>query len=138
MMCVIVIESAADGVDPQWNSNAPACRSTRSGDLVAPPHSQASIAVSINDSNWTAPNASPDLRQQIGQKLSLQPSGGLRTVPIAAVVLTGGAIAGMLTLHKCQPFTLLATPHVHAVLDANPVFEFLNRIIVSRPTLRAA
>ena len=137
-MRAIVLGSAAGGAYPQWNSNAAACRRARSGDPAARPRSQASLAVSADDRNWVVLNASPDLRQQIETTPPLQPSDGLRTSPIAAVVLTGGdvdAIAGLLTLRERQPFTLLATPRVHAVLDANPVFEVLDRTIVSRRAL---
>ena len=68
----------------------------------------------------------------------LQPNHGLRSSPIAAVVQTGGdvdAIAGLLTLRERQPFTVLSTPRVHAILDANPIFEVLSRSIVQRTAL---
>ncbi|MFX7941974.1 MBL fold metallo-hydrolase, partial [Acinetobacter baumannii] len=84
---------------------------------------------------WFLLNASPDLRQQIGQIPCLHPREGLRSSPIAGVVLTGGdvdVIAGLLTLRERQPFSLLATDRIHSVLDANPIFEVLARDIVSR------
>ena len=140
-MRAIVLGSAAGGAYPQWNSNAAACRRARSGDPAAQPRSQASLAVSADDRNWVVLNASPDLRQQIETTPPLQPSDGLRTSPIAAVVLTGGdvdAIAGLLTLRERQPFTLLAAPRVHAVLDANPMFEVPGRPIISRRALPIA
>ena len=65
----------------------------------------------------------------------MQPQEGLRSSPIAAVVLTGGdvdAIAGLLTLRERQALTVLATPQVQSVLDANPVFEVLSREVVVR------
>ncbi len=65
----------------------------------------------------------------------MQPQVGLRSSPIAAVVLTGGdvdAIAGLLTLRERQPFSVLATSRVHQVLDDNPIFEVLARGIVAR------
>jgi pyrroloquinoline quinone biosynthesis protein B len=80
-------------------------------------------------------NASPDLRQQIEASDFLHPSGGLRSSPIAGVVLTGGdvdAIAGLLVLRERQPFTVYAAPRVLDVLDANPIFEVLARDIVIR------
>lgn len=82
-------------------------------------------------------NASPDLRQPIEQTPPLQPPDGLRT-PIAVVGLTGGDVDGLLTLRERQPFTLLAAPRVHAVLDANPMFEVLGRPIISRRALPIA
>ena len=134
-MRAVVLGAAAGGAFPQWNSNALACRRARAGDPQARPRTQASLAVSADDRCWVLLNASPDLRQQIEQTPALQPHEGLRSSPIAAVVLTGGdvdAIAGLLTLRERQPLTVLATPTVHAVLDANPVFEVLNRGIVKR------
>ena len=55
------------------------------------------------------------------------------------MVLTGGdvdAVAGLLTLRERQPFTVYATAPVHAVLDANPIFEVLARDVVARETLQ--
>ncbi len=134
-MRAVVLGAAAGGAFPQWNSNAAPCRRARAGDLLARPRTQASLAVSADDRHWVLLNASPDLRQQIEQTTALQPRDGLRSSPIAAVVLTGGdvdAIAGLLTLRERQALTVLATSTVHAVLDANPVFEVLARGIVAR------
>lgn len=134
-MRAVVLGAAAGGAFPQWNSNAASCNRARRGDPTARPRTQASLAVSADGLAWVLLNASPDLRQQIEQTPCLQPHRGLRSSPIAAVVLTGGdvdAIAGLLTLRERQPLTVLATPTVHAVLDANPVFEVLARGIVAR------
>ena len=134
-MRAIVLGAAAGGGFPQWNSNGPGCRRARAGDPAAPPRTQAGLAVSGDGRAWTLLNASPDLRQQIERTPALHPQSGLRSTPIAAVVLTGGevdAIAGLLTLRERQPFTLFATANVHAVLDANPVFEVLARDVVER------
>ena len=134
-MRAVVLGAAAGGAFPQWNSNAEGCRRARAGDPAARPRTQASLAVSADGRNWVVLNASPDLRQQIEQTPAMQPQQGLRSSPIAAVVLTGGdvdAIAGLLTLRERQAFTVMATPRVHAVLDANPVFEVLSREVVVR------
>jgi len=134
-MRAVVLGAAAGGAFPQWNSNAQPCRRARSGDPAARPRTHASVAVSADGQHWLLLNASPDLRQQIEQTPALQPSGDLRSTPIAAVILTGGdvdAIAGLLTLREREAFTLLATPPVHAVLDDNPIFEVLSRDIVRR------
>ena len=134
-MRAVVLGAAAGGAFPQWNSNAAPCRRARAGDTTARPRTQASLAVSANGVDWVVLNASPDLRQQIEQTPALHPQHGVRSSPIAAVVLTGGdvdAIAGLLTLRERQPLTVLATPRVHAVLDDNPVFEVLARGIVAR------
>jgi len=104
---------------------------------MARPRGQASLAISVDDRDRVVLNASPDLRQPIEQTPPLQPPDGLRT-PIAVVGLTGGDVDGLLTLRERQPFTLLAAPRVHAVLDANPMFEVLGRPIISRRALPIA
>ncbi len=134
-MRAVVLGAAAGGAFPQWNSNAQPCRRARSGDPAARPRTQASVAISADGQNWVLLNASPDLRQQIEQTPVLQPIEGLRSTPIAAVVLTNGdvdAITGLLTLRERQAFSVLTTPAVHAVLDDNPIFEVLSRTVVAR------
>lgn len=134
-MQAVVLGAAAGGGFPQWNSNAAPCRRARAHDPAAISRTQASLAVSGDGERWFLLNASPDLRQQIGQIPCLHPREGLRSSPIAGVVLTGGdvdVIAGLLTLRERQPFSLLATDRIHSVLDANPIFEVLARDIVSR------
>jgi len=134
-MRAIVLGSAAGGGFPQWNSNAQACRRARAGEPAARPRTQASIAVSGDGPLWTVMNASPDLRQQIEATAELHPSTGLRSSPIGAVVLTGAevdCVAGLLSLRERQPFELFATARIHAVLDANPIFDVLDRNIVTR------
>ena len=133
-----VLGAAAGGGFPQWNSNAAACRRARAGDPRAKPRTQASVAVSANGTHWYLLNASPDLRQQIEATPCLQPSEGLRSSPIAGVVLTGGdvdAIAGLLTLRERHAFNLYGTARMHRVLDANPIFEVLARDVVARQTI---
>lgn len=134
-MKVIVLGAAAGGGFPQWNSYADGCRRARSGDPGAPPRTQASLAVSRDGERWFLLNASPDLRQQINDTPALHPSEGLRHSPIVGVVLTGGdvdVIAGLLTLRERQALTIHATQRIHAVLDANPIFEVLARDVVTR------
>jgi pyrroloquinoline quinone biosynthesis protein B len=135
-MLAAILGAAAGGGFPQWNSNAPGCRRARVGDASARPRTQASVAVSGDGgTSWVLLNASPDLRQQIEANDFLHPRSGLRSTPIAAVVLTGGdvdAIAGLLVLRERQPFTILAAPRVLDVLNANPIFEVLDRDIVAR------
>lgn len=134
-MRVVVLGAAAGGGFPQWNSNADACRRARAGDPAARPRTQASIAVAGAGPLWTVVNASPDLRQQIEATPELQPQSGLRSTPIGAVVLTSGevdCIAGLLHLREQQPFALLATARIQCGLDANPIFEVLDRALVRR------
>jgi pyrroloquinoline quinone biosynthesis protein B len=137
---VVVLGSAAGGGFPQWNSNGAGCRRARAGDPAAEPRTQAGLAVSADGERWFLINASPDLREQIGRSLFLHPrqpadGGAQRHSPIAGVILTGAdvdAVAGLLNLRERQPFTLYATERVLAVLDANPIFEVLNREVVGR------
>jgi pyrroloquinoline quinone biosynthesis protein B len=135
LMRVVVLGSAAGGGFPQWNSNTPACRRARRHDAAARPATQAGLAVTADDERWALFNAAPDLRTQIEQTPVLHPRAGLRSSPISAVVLTGSdvdAIAGLLTLRERHPFSVYATRRIHAVLDANPIFEVLDRGIVPR------
>jgi len=135
---VVVLGSAAGGGFPQWNSNTPACRRAWSGDAAAKPRTQASLAVSVDLENWFLLNASPDLRAQIGATECLRPRQGLRSSPIAGVVLTGGdvdAVAGLLTMRERHPFALCATSEVQAVLDANSIFRVLAPDCVERRVL---
>jgi pyrroloquinoline quinone biosynthesis protein B len=137
-MRAIVLGSAAGGGFPQWNSNAEACRRARAGDPAARPRTQASLAVAGLGPFWTLLNASPDLRQQIEATPELHPATALRSSPIGAVVLTSGevdCVAGLLNLRERQPFELFATARIHAVLDANPIFNVLARDIVTRRVL---
>ena len=53
---------------------------------------QSSIAVSGDGTHWFLFNASPDLRQQINATPQLHPNHGLRTSPIAGVVLTNADV----------------------------------------------
>jgi pyrroloquinoline quinone biosynthesis protein B len=130
-----ILGAAAGGGFPQWNSNAIGCRRARAGDPQATPRTQASIAVSADGHWWFLFNASPDLRHQIEATPCLHPRHGLRSSPIAGVVLTGAdvdAIAGLLTLRERQSFTIYGTARMHEVLDANPIFEVLARDVVAR------
>jgi pyrroloquinoline quinone biosynthesis protein B len=137
-MRVRVLGAAAGGGFPQWNAHSEACRRARAGDPAAPRATQASLAVSAHGERWVIVNASPDLREQIEASPALHPSHGLRSSPIAAVVLTNGdvdAIAGLLHLREGTAFALYAHRRVHAVLDRNPVFEVIDRAIVPRRAL---
>jgi pyrroloquinoline quinone biosynthesis protein B len=135
---IIVLGSAAGGGVPQWNCNGPVSRAAR-GREPGLARTQASIAVSSDGRSWAIVNASPDLRQQILTNERLWPdSQRLRDSPIKAVLLTGGEVdnvAGLLSLRERQPFSLWGTEQVLANLDANPIFEALERSIVERRPL---
>lgn len=136
MLDIIVLGSGAGGGFPQWNSNAPACRAAREGRI--PSRSQASLAVSADGRNWFVLNASPDLRAQILATPELHAQEAVRSTPIQGVILTNGeidSITGLLTLREREAFTLYGTAATLAQLDANPIFEAINRAIVPRLTL---
>ncbi len=138
MVRVVVLGSAAGGGFPQWNSNAPACRRARAHDQAASPRSQASLAVSQNERDWFVLNASPDLRLQIEATPCLYPREGLRSSPVAGVVVTGGdvdAIAGLLHLRERHAFSLYAPSRVLAIIAANPIFDVLAPDCVRRVEL---
>ncbi len=134
-MRAVILGAAAGGGFPQWNSNAEPCRRARAGDPAAKPRNQASLAVSADERHWFILNATPDLREQIARFPFLHPQHGLRSTPIAGVILTDGnvdAIAGLLNLREREAFTVYATASVLGVLDENPIFEVLARDVVKR------
>lgn len=88
----------------------------------------------MDGERWALVNASPDIGRQLLATPALHPK-ALRHTPIEAVLITNGDIdhiAGLLTLREKQPFALLATAEIHRVLDANPIFEALDRSLVAR------
>jgi pyrroloquinoline quinone biosynthesis protein B len=138
MLEAVVLGSAAGGGFPQWNSSAPACRRARRGDATAVARSQASPAVSANRRDWFVLNASPDLRLQIEATAPLHPGEGLRSSPIAGVLIPGGdvdAIAGLLHLRERHRFSVYAPARVLAVIAANPIFDVLAPDCVERVEL---
>jgi pyrroloquinoline quinone biosynthesis protein B len=95
--------------------------------------------VSGNGRNWYLLNASPDIRQQIEQTPCLHPQGDLpRHSPIVGVILTNADVdhvAGLLSLRERHPLTLYGTERVLSVLDANAIFNVLDRSLVMRRPL---
>jgi pyrroloquinoline quinone biosynthesis protein B len=135
-----VIGSAAGGGFPQWNCNYRLSRAARAGSEGVMSRTQSSLAASADGKGWVLFNASPDIRQQIAETPELQPAadGPPRSTPIRAVVLTNADvdhIAGLLSLRERQPFALYATKEVLAVLEANSIFNVLDREIVPRRIL---
>lgn len=127
-----ILGAAAGGGLPQWNCGCRNCNLARAGTIQS--QTQSSLAVSPDGKSWAVLNASPDIREQLARSPELHPT-GLRSLPLSAVLVTNGDIdhvAGLLTLREMQPFTLFATPGIHEVLDANPIFEALNRAVVAR------
>jgi len=127
-----ILGAAAGGGLPQWNCGCDNCALARRGDI--PAQTQSSLAVSADGEAWAILNASPDIRDQLARTPELHPT-GLRKMPLRSVLVTNGDIdhiAGLLTLREMQPFTLFATPQIHEVLRANPVFDALNDSVVDR------
>ena len=135
MLHAVVLGAAAGGGFPQWNSNAPGCRRARAGDPGARARTQASLAVSANQRDWFLLNASPDLRSQIEATAVLHPQRGLRSSPIAGVVVTNAdvdAIAGLLHLRERHQLAVYAPRRVLDAIAANPIFGVLSPDCVSR------
>jgi pyrroloquinoline quinone biosynthesis protein B len=136
-MHIKVLGSAAGGGFPQWNCNGPMSSRVRRGEPGFRARTQSSLAVSSNGRDWALLNASPDLRQQINDTPELWPAaeGPLRASPIKAVVLTNADvdhIIGLINLREGQPFSLYASDRVMATINANSVFNVLNRQKVPR------
>ncbi len=135
-----IIGSAAGGGFPQWNCNYRLSRGAWDGATNVVPRTQSSLAASANGKDWVLFNTSPDIRQQIAATSDLQPRayGPLRATPIRAVVLTNADvdhIAGLLSLREREPFAIYAAHRVLEVLDANSIFNVLDRSIVERREL---
>jgi len=135
MLRIVVLGAAAGGGVPQWNCGCPVCRAARDGhpELRS---TQASIAISADDSHWFLINASPDLRQQLIAAKQLHPKpGSLRHSPITGVILTNGeidAVTGLLSMREGSPFTIYAHAKVLAILKSNSIFNVLNEKLVRR------
>ena len=135
-MKILVLGSAAGGGFPQWNCNCSNSSEARKNPKRAIPRTQSSIAVSADDGkNWFLFNASPDLRQQINDNVSLQPKNGIRHSPILGAFITNGDIdhiAGLLNLRESHPLSIYATKKVLSILNTNTVFNVLNPDFVDR------
>jgi pyrroloquinoline quinone biosynthesis protein B len=137
-LTAIVLGAAAGGGYPQWNCRCAVCRLAWSSDERTKARTQASLAMSADGERWTLLNASPDLRAQLLATRCLQPRGGTRDSPIAAVVLTGAEVdqvAGLLTLRERQAFTVFATAETLAALTDNPIFGVLAPDLVTRKSV---
>jgi pyrroloquinoline quinone biosynthesis protein B len=134
-LTAIVLGAAGGGGYPQWNCRCPVCELAWAGDARVKPRTQAGLAVSADGEQWVLLNAAPDLRAQLLATPMLQPRAGVRSSPIAAVVLTGAEIdqvAGLLTLRERGAFAVCATADTMAALNANPIFGVLTPDLVMR------
>lgn len=123
-MKAIILGAAAGGGFPQWNCRCQICALAWDRDPRAPWRTQASLAVTLDGTNWTVLNASPDLGSQIRATPALWPRGG-RHSPISAAILSSAEIdhvTGLLSLRERHPFDLVALPPVLDAIAANPIF----------------
>jgi len=127
-MRIHVLGAGAGGGFPQWNCGCRNCRGLREDTIKAAPLTQASIAVSPNDTSWFLIHASPDIRTQLLGFPPLHPR-GLRDSPIAGIILTNADLdqcLGLLTLRESHPLHLYATEAVrHAFADENRLYRAL-------------
>ena len=131
-MRFLVLGASAGGGLPQWNCGCRNCQDARSGAI--PPSGQSSLAVSVDGSDWSILNASPDIRQQLLENSALHPR-SLRDTPIVSVLLTNGDIdhiAGLLSLREQTPFRLHATGDILDVLEQNRIFDAVSHELVPR------
>ena len=99
------------------------------------PRTQAGLALSVDGATWLLLNASIDLRQQILATPALQPEGEGRHSPIAAVILTNAEVdstAGLLALRERQPLAIFATQATLGAIDANRMFDAVDRALAPR------
>ena len=127
-MLIKILGSSAGGGFPQWNCNGVHSGNVRAGKSGYRSRLQSSLAVSADGVNWVLLNASPDLRQQINETPELHPSksGGLRSSPIKAVIVTNADvdhITGLINLREGQPFSIYGSDRVLATLNANSIFN---------------
>jgi pyrroloquinoline quinone biosynthesis protein B len=127
---VRVLGSAAGGGFPQWNCHCETCEAARVG-RRARPRTQSSLAIRGEEGPWFLVNASPDLREQL-EALGAPPADGLRTPPIAGVLLTDAEIdhtAGLLLMREsATPLRVLGDAGVERALrDGYPVLRMLER-----------
>jgi pyrroloquinoline quinone biosynthesis protein B len=125
---VRVLGSAAGGGFPQWNCRCPTCEAARAG-TEARPRTQSSIAIRGAEGPWLLANASPDLRGQL-EGLGVQRADGVRTAPVAAVLLTDAEIdhtAGLLLLRESSSaLRVYGSAAVRdALTDGYPVLRIL-------------
>jgi len=129
-MRIRILGSGAGGGFPQWNCNCRNCHGVRNGTVQARPRTQSSIAVTVNDEDWTLFNASPDIRAQLESFPELQPARARRDTAIRAVLLVDAQIdhtTGLLLLREhTEPWDVYCTAAVKEDLSSGyPVFNIL-------------
>jgi pyrroloquinoline quinone biosynthesis protein B len=127
---VRVLGSAAGGGFPQWNCHCAVCDAARVG-ARAMPRTQSSLAIRGDDGPWFLVNASPDLREQL-ESLAAPPVDGIRSPPVAGVLLTDAEIdhtAGLLLMREsATPLRVIGDAGVERALRGGyPVLGMLER-----------
>src|SRR5215470_2805447 len=130
-MQVRILGSAAGGGFPQWNCACPNCSAVRRRQFRGKPRSQTQLAVSVKGDVWFLLGASPDLRSQIELCAELHPRAGVRSSPIAGIMLASADldhVLGLLLLRELQPLQVWATASTLEILrGGNSMFGMLNR-----------
>lgn len=118
---------AAGGGYPQWNCACAGCRKARAKPEFATHH--AGVAISGDGDKWFLLNATPDVHHQIAADPSLHPGPGIRTTPVAGVLLTDAEFdhtIGLLVLREGSSLTVYGTyPVLEALTLWFPVRELL-------------
>jgi pyrroloquinoline quinone biosynthesis protein B len=99
----------------------------RAGDPRVLPRTELGLAVSADGERWLLVGASCDLGQQVRRSGFLHPREGVRSSPIAAVLLLGAEIdqmAGVPALREGHDFVLAAPEAVLEALALNPALNF--------------
>lgn len=127
-MFIHCLGAAAGGGYPQWNCACVGCRKARAKPDAATTH--AGIAVSGDGERWFLLNATPDVHHQIAADPSLHPGPGIRTTPVAGVLLTDAEFdhtIGLLMLREESSLTVYGTyPVLEALTRWFPVRELLS------------
>lgn len=130
-MRIKILGSAAGGGFPQWNCGCASCSRARQGGFPGSSRTQAQLAWSSAQGEWSLINASPDLRVQIEATPELWPRNGARNSPIRDVILPSGEVdqtLGLLMLREFHSFRVYATPSVRKILtEDNSLFGVLAR-----------
>lgn len=118
---------AAGGGFPQWNCACAGCRKARAKPEIGSTH--AGLAVSGDGERWFLLNSTPDVHHQIAADPSLHPGPGIRTTPVAGVLLTDAEFdhtIGLLMLREESSLTVYGTyPVLEALTLWFPVRELL-------------
>ncbi len=118
-MHLVLLGTAAGGGFPQWNCYCPVCRVARTEPARARPRTQSAAAVSADGQRWFLLNASPDVREQLGQ-LTTPPPTASRYHPVEGIVLSDAELdhtLGLVLLREGRQLSVYATAATLEVLQ---------------------